>query len=103
MQGNKRTVTVTALIFLQKNSYAVKEFYQDEIATVLLEFLDNNKNTDRKIWLIISQSEPIPLTNSKLLNPAQNPVYPREKMKADILFLCPNRAQIFKIAFLKMG
>jgi len=48
MQGNKRTATVTALTFLQKNGYAIKEFYKEEIATVLLEFLDNDKNTDRE-------------------------------------------------------
>ncbi|SHE88056.1 death-on-curing family protein [Fodinibius roseus] len=48
MDGNKRTGTHTAITFLYLNGYDIAEFYETELADLVLDYLSGEK-TDEDI------------------------------------------------------
>lgn len=59
MDGNKRTGTHAAIIFLYLNGYDIAEFYETELADLVLDYLSGDKTDEDIADFLAARSKPV--------------------------------------------
>lgn len=59
MDGNKRTGTHTAITFLYLNGYEIQEFYETELADLVLQYLEKEKTDEDIANFLAERAKPI--------------------------------------------
>ncbi|MFH5884075.1 type II toxin-antitoxin system death-on-curing family toxin [Halalkalibaculum sp. DA3122] len=59
LDGNKRTATHAAIIFLYLNGYEIQEFYETELADLVYDYLEKEKTDEDIADFLASRAKPV--------------------------------------------